>query len=132
MATHSALPRSTTVKGPNYSAERGTIEVTRGSEPVVTLHPEKRLYTVQNMPMTEAAIDAGFWRHLYVALGDSISPTSWVVRIYHKPFISWIWGGCLLMGIGGLLAAFDRRYRVRARAGAAQAAAAGLNAAAAR
>ena len=108
------------VKGPNYSADRGTVEVTRGSEPVVTLHPEKRLYTVQNMPMTEAAIDAGFWRHLYVALGDSISPTSWVVRIYHKPFISWIWGGCLLMGIGGLLAAFDRRYRVRARAGAAQ------------
>jgi cytochrome c-type biogenesis protein CcmF len=120
------------VKGPNYSADRGTIEVTRGAEPLVILHPEKRLYTVQNMPMTEAAIDAGLTRHLYVALGDAITPTSWVVRIYHKPFISWIWGGCLMMGIGGLLAAFDRRYRARARAGAAQAAAAGLNAAAAR
>jgi cytochrome c-type biogenesis protein CcmF len=120
------------VKGPNYTSERGTIEVSRGTEPVVTLNPEKRLYIVQNMPMTEAAIDAGFTRHLYVALGDSITPTTWVVRIYHKPFIGWIWGGCLLMGIGGLLAAFDRRYRARARAGSAQlAAAAGLNAAAA-
>jgi cytochrome c-type biogenesis protein CcmF len=121
------------VKGPNYTSDRGTIEVTRGAEPVVTLNPEKRLYTVQNMPMTEAAIDAGFTRHLYVALGDSITPTAWVVRLYHKPFVGWIWGGCLLMGIGGLLAAFDRRYRARARAGSAQlAAAAGLNASPAR
>jgi cytochrome c-type biogenesis protein CcmF len=120
------------VKGPNYTSERGTIEVTRGTEPVVTLNPEKRLYTVQNMPMTEAAIDAGFTRHLYVALGDSITPTAWVVRIYHKPFIGWIWGGCLLMGIGGLLAAFDRRYRASARAGSAQLSVAGLNAAPAR
>jgi cytochrome c-type biogenesis protein CcmF len=117
------------VTGPNYTSDRGTIEVTRGSDPVVTLNPEKRLYTVQNMPMTEAAIDAGFTRHLYVALGDSIDPTTWVVRIYHKPFIGWIWGGCLMMGIGGLIAAFDRRYRTRARAGSAQmAAGAGLNA----
>jgi cytochrome c-type biogenesis protein CcmF len=120
------------IKGPNYTSDRGTIEVTRGDEPVVTLNPEKRLYTVQNMPMTEAAIDAGITRHLYVALGDSITPTAWVVRIYHKPFIGWIWSGCLLMAIGGMLAAFDRRYRARARAGSAQAAAsAGLSAAAA-
>ncbi len=116
------------VNGPNYTADRAAIEVTRGGKPVVTLHPEKRLFTVQNMPMTEAAIDAGFTRHLYVALGDALSPTSWVVRIYHKPFVGWIWGGCLFMGVGGLIAAFDRRYRVRARSSAAQAvAAAGLN-----
>jgi cytochrome c-type biogenesis protein CcmF len=121
------------VKGPNYTSERGTIEVTRGTEPVVTLNPEKRLYIVQNMPMTEAAIDAGFTRHLYVALGDSITPTTWVVRIYHKPFVGWIWSGCLLMGIGGLLAAFDRRYRARVRAGSVQlAGASGLNASPAR
>jgi len=121
------------VNGPNYTADRGTIVVTRGDKHVVTLHPEKRVYTVQNMPMTEAAIDAGFFRHLYVALGDPLSPTSWVVRLYYKPFVSWIWGGCLLMGIGGLLAAFDRRYRVRARAAAARAVAvAGLNPTAAR
>jgi cytochrome c-type biogenesis protein CcmF len=104
------------VKGPNYVASRGTVEVTRGSERVATLNSEKRLYTVQNMPMTEAAIDAGLLRHLYVAMGESLGPTTWIVRLYHKPFISWIWGGCLMMGIGGFLAAFDRRYRVKARA----------------
>jgi cytochrome c-type biogenesis protein CcmF len=86
------------------------------------------MYTVQNMPMTEAAIDAGMLRHLYVALGEALSPTTWIVRLYHKPFIGWIWLGCLMMGAGGFLAAFDRRYRVRARA--AQASAAGGMAAA--
>jgi cytochrome c-type biogenesis protein CcmF len=115
------------VKGPNYNATRGTIEVTRNGSPVTTLHPEKRLYTVQNMPMTEAAIDYGFTRHLYVALGEAVGPKVWIVRLYYKPYISWIWGGCLLMAFGGLLAAIDRRYRVGARADAAQAAgAAGL------
>ena len=121
------------VKGPNYVATRGTIEVTRNGSPVTTLSPEKRLYTVQNMPMTEAAIDAGLTRHLYVALGEPISPKVWIVRLYYKPYIGWIWGGCLLMGFGGLLAAIDRRYRVKARAGSAQpAAAAGLKASPAR
>ena len=104
------------VKGPNYVASRGTFEVTRGSEPVTILNSEKRMYTVQNMPMTEAAIDAGMLRHLYVALGEPLSATTWIVRVYHKPFISWIWIGCLMMGVGGFLAAFDRRYRVKARA----------------
>ena len=113
------------VKGPNYIATRGTIEVTRNGSPVTTLNPEKRLYTVQNMPMTEAAIDYGFTRHLYVALGEAVGPKVWIVRLYYKPYISWIWGGCLLMGFGGLLAAIDRRYRVRARADSAQAASAG-------
>ncbi len=121
------------VKGPNYVATRGTIEITRGGSPVTTLNPEKRLYTVQNMPMTEAAIDYGVTRHLYVALGEPINPRVWIVRLYYKPFISWIWVGCLMMGMGGLLAAIDRRYRVRARAGSAQpVAAAGLKASPAR
>jgi len=111
------------ITGPNYVASRGTIEVTRGGAVVTTLNSEKRLYTVQNMPMTEAAIDAGLLRHLYVALGEALSPTTWIVRLYHKPFIGWIWLGCLMMGAGGFLAAFDRRYRVRVRA--AQASAAG-------
>ena len=112
----------------NYKATRGTIEITRDGKPVSTLNPEKRLYTVQNMPMTEAAIDYGVTRHLYVALGEPISPKVWIVRLYYKPFISWIWGGCLLMGFGGLLAAIDRRYRVRTRAVSAPATtAAGLN-----
>jgi len=115
------------VKGPNYTATRGSIEVTRNGSPVATLNPEKRMYTVQNMPMTEAAIDHGFTRHLYVALGEPISQSVWIVRLYYKPYISWIWSGCLLMGFGGLLAVIDRRYRVRTRAAAAQtSAAAGL------
>jgi len=121
------------VKGPNYSATRGTVEVRRDGGTAMTLHPEKRLYTVQNMPMTEAAIDYGMTRHLYVALGESIGPKVWIVRLYYKPFISWIWSGCLLMGFGGLLAAIDRRYRVKSRAVTADATtSAGLKPAAAR
>ena len=121
------------VKGPNYNATRGTVEVTQGGSTVATMYPEKRLYTVQNMPMTEAAIDYGITRHLYVALGEPIGPGVWIVRLYYKPYISWIWGGCLLMAFGGLLAVIDRRYRVRARADSAQAsAAAGLKPAPAR
>jgi len=79
------------------------------------LYPEKRIYVVQNMPMTEAAIDTGFTRDLYVSLGEAVSATAWVVKVQHKPFIDWIWGGCLLMALGGALAASDRRYRVAAR-----------------
>ena len=62
--------------------------------------------------MTEAAIDPGFTRDLYVALGDQLTPTTWVVRVQHKPFVDWIWGGCLIMALGGLFAAADRRYRI--------------------
>jgi cytochrome c-type biogenesis protein CcmF len=103
------------VQGPNYVAARAQIQVNREGRAVTTLYPEKRIYTVQNMPMTEAAIDPGFTRDLYVSLGDSVSATAWIVRVQHKPFIDWIWGGCLLMALGGVLAASDRRYRVAAR-----------------
>jgi cytochrome c-type biogenesis protein CcmF len=68
---------------------------------------------VQTNPMTEAAIDRGFTRDLYVSLGEPVSPTEWTLRIYYKPFIDWIWAGCLLMALGGLLAVVDRRYRSR-------------------
>jgi cytochrome c-type biogenesis protein CcmF len=100
------------VNGPNYVAARADIRVSRGGRTVTRMHPEKRTYRVQNQPMTEAAIDPGFTRDLYVSLGDSVGPTSWIVRVQVKPFIDWIWGGCLLMALGGLLAASDRRYRV--------------------
>ena len=100
------------VQGPNYVAARAQIQVSRNGRAFTTLYPEKRIYTVQNMPMTEAAIDTGFTRDLYVSLGDSVSATAWVVKVQHKPFIDWIWGGCLLMALGGALAASDRRYRV--------------------
>jgi len=102
-------------RGPNYVAARAQIQVSRGGRTVTALYPEKRIYTVQNMPMTEAAIDPGFTRDLYVSLGDSVSATAWIVRVQHKPFIDWIWGGCLLMALGGALAASDRRYRVAAK-----------------
>jgi len=85
--------------------------VTRDGRPVTKLAPEKRLYTVQQMPMTEAAIDAGVTRDLYVSLGDQLSDGAWLVKVQVKPFIDWIWFGCLIMALGGLLAASDRRYR---------------------
>ena len=103
------------VKGPNYIAARGVVKVSKNGAPVKTMFPEKRIYTVQQMPMTEAAIDYGLTRDLYVALGEAIDETTWIVRVHHKPFVNWIWLGCLLMGFGGLVAASDRRYRVGAK-----------------
>ena len=100
------------VKGPNYIASRATISVTRGGRPVTVLHPEKRLYTVQRTPMTEAAIEPGLTRDLYVSLGDPLEGGAWFVKAYYKPFVDWIWGGCVIMALGGFLAASDRRYRV--------------------
>ena len=102
-------------QGPNFTASRGTVTITRGGEPVTVLEPEKRIYRVQTMPMTEAGIDAGLFRDLFVALGEPTGAGAWAVRLYHKPFIRWIWLGALIMSIGGLLAAADRRYRVMAR-----------------
>ena len=104
------------VAGPNYTAIRGTVEVSRDGKKVMDMEPEKRVYRVQTMPMTEAAIDTGFTRDLYVSLGEQVDGGAWIVRIYYKPFVDWIWGGCVIMALGGLLAATDRRYRSRAAA----------------
>ena len=104
------------VKGPNYIAARGAIAVLKDGSQVRTMYPEKRVYNVQRNPMTEAAIDTSFTRDLYVSLGEPISQTAWVVRVQIKPFVDWIWGGCVLMALGGLLAVMDRRYRVAAPA----------------
>jgi cytochrome c-type biogenesis protein CcmF len=103
------------VKGPNYIAMRAAIPVMREGRAIATLYPERRVYRVQESPMTEAAIDYGAFRHLYVALSEGVGPDAWIVRVHYKPFVGWIWGGCLLMALGGLLAATDRRYRVTAR-----------------
>jgi cytochrome c-type biogenesis protein CcmF len=102
------------VEGPNYAAARATIEVTRNAEPVAVLYPERRVYRVQQNPMTEAAIDSGFTRDIYVALGDPVSDRAWLVRVQHKPFVGWIWLGSLIMALGGALAVADRRYRIGA------------------
>ncbi|MBS4096369.1 MAG: heme lyase CcmF/NrfE family subunit [Sulfuricella sp.] len=98
--------------GPNYRASRGILEVTRDGKPVATLSPEKRKYEASGMPMTEAAIDYGFTRDVYAALGEALEDGAWSVRVFHKPFVMWIWLGSLLMALGGLLAITDRRYRV--------------------
>ncbi|MEQ1881198.1 MAG: heme lyase CcmF/NrfE family subunit [Burkholderiales bacterium] len=104
------------VPGPNYQATRGTVNVFRGDKQVRTMFPEKRIYHVQQMPMTEAAIAAGFTGDLYVSLGEPLPDGAWVVRVYHKPFIDWIWGGAFLMALGGILAISDRRYRMARKA----------------
>jgi len=106
--------------GPNYSAQRAVFRVTRDGRPAVTLYPEKRLYTVQNMALSQAGIDSGFTRDLFVALGEPVGAQAWTVRIQVKPFMAWIWGGCLLMAAGGVLAAADRRYRQARAADASQ------------
>ena len=102
-------------EGPNFTSDKGTIRVFDGDEQVATLHPEKRLYTVQQMPMTEAGIDAGFTRDLYVALGEPLEDGAWAVRVHIKPFVRWIWLGALLMSLGGVLSVSDKRYRVKVR-----------------
>ena len=102
--------------GPNYMATQGLIEVTHNGKRLRDMRPEKRVYRVQNNPMTEAAIATGFTRDLYVSLGEPVGGGDWIVRVYVKPFVDWIWGGCLIMALGGVLAATDRRYRSRKRA----------------
>jgi cytochrome c-type biogenesis protein CcmF len=103
------------VQGPNYEATRGIVSVTKNERPVTTLYPEKRFFTVQEMPMTYAAIDTSLTRDLYVSLGEALPDGAWVVRVYHKPFVDWIWGGAFLMALGGVIAVTDRRYRLARR-----------------
>jgi cytochrome c-type biogenesis protein CcmF len=105
------------IEGPNYRAYQGRVTITKHGKPVTQLYPEKRTYNASGMPMTEAAIDTGFMRDLYVSLGEPIpdSNGAWAVRIYLKPFIVWIWAGCFLMALGGVLAISDKRYRIHAR-----------------
>ena len=102
-------------EGPNFISDKGTVRVFDGERQIKVLHPEKRLYTVQQATMTEAGIDAGFTRDLFVALGEPLEQGAWAVRIHIKPFVRWIWLGALLMGFGGFLAAADKRYRIKVR-----------------
>jgi len=101
--------------GPNYRAMRGTFSLMRHGKVEAVLHPEKRNYFSSTMPMTEAAINAGLTRDIYVSLGEQLEDSAWAVRVYYKPFVDWIWGGCLLMALGGLIAITDKRYRVKLR-----------------
>ena len=104
------------VKGPNYDAVRATFEISKDGKRIDTLYPEKRVYRASRMPMTEVSIDRGVTRDLYVSMGEPLDGgAAWGVRLYVKPFVNWIWGGCVLMALGGLLAVADRRYRVTSR-----------------
>jgi cytochrome c-type biogenesis protein CcmF len=104
------------VRGPNYVATAATINVTRDGKPIATLVPQRRVYNVSRSPMTEVAIDRSLTRDLYVALGEPVGDKAWGVRVHHKPLVNWIWLGCLMMAIGGVLAVSDRRYRMLRRA----------------
>jgi cytochrome c-type biogenesis protein CcmF len=105
------------VRGPNYIAERGLISVSRNDKFIAELHPEKRRYNARrDQMMTEASIDAGVFRDIYVALGEPLEKGAWAVRLHLKPFVRWIWFGGFLMGAGGALAAADKRYRLRRNA----------------
>ena len=99
--------------GPNYQAMRGAFLLIKNGKTETTMYPEKRSYFSSTMPMTEAAIDAGLTRDIYVSLGEELDDKSWAVRVYYKPFVDWIWGGCLLMALGGVLAISDKRYRIK-------------------
>ena len=102
------------LEGPNYSAERARFTVTRDGEEIAALFPEKRVYQVQAMPTTEAAIRTTLVADLYAVIGDADGRGGWTVRIYHEPLVPWIWLGCLLMVAGGLVSLSDRRLRVGA------------------
>jgi cytochrome c-type biogenesis protein CcmF len=123
LAGYSFTFRGTTEHdGPNYRAARGTLEVSRNGKPIATLHPEKRIYNASGSGMTEAAVHPNLFRDVYVALGEQLDEQgAWTVRLFHKPFINWLWLGAVFMVVGGFMAASDRRYRLALRRGAAPA-----------
>ncbi|WP_019955219.1 heme lyase CcmF/NrfE family subunit [Yoonia vestfoldensis] len=102
------------LQGPNYVTTMADMSIWRGDRELYTLQPEKRFYPVANMPTTEAAISNGFIRDVYVVVGDPQVNGGWAVRVYDKPFANWIWGGCILMALGGIFSLSDRRLRVGA------------------
>ena len=104
-------------QGPNYVTTMAEMRVTQDGQPVTTLYPEKRVYPVQSMPTTEAAISNGFWRDIYLVIGDPQDGGGWAVRTFIKPFANWIWAGSIIMALGGLISLTDRRFRVAAGAG---------------
>jgi cytochrome c-type biogenesis protein CcmF len=106
------LVRMSEADGPNYRSYKAEMQILKNGKQVTLLHPEKRVYHVRNdMPMTEAGIDAGITRDLYVSMGELLENGSWSIRMYHKPFVRWIWLGAIFMALGGVLVITDKRYR---------------------
>ncbi|QBY00298.1 heme lyase CcmF/NrfE family subunit [Rhodophyticola sp. CCM32] len=114
------------LEGPNYISTMATIAVTDHGRPLALLYPERRLYPVAGMPTTEAAIDNGFIRDVYMVIGDPQDRGGWAVRTHIKPFANWIWGGAIIMALGGALSLSDRRYRIAAGAAKVKAPSAGV------
>ncbi|MDX6303374.1 MAG: cytochrome c-type biosis protein CcmF [Blastocatellia bacterium] len=108
-------------QGPNFQAVRADMEDTKNGAPVAVMHPEKRAFTVSGNATSETAIDRSVWRDLYLSLGDEVPGGGWTVRVYHKPLVNWIWGGALLMALGGGFAVTDRRYALASRKRASEA-----------
>ena len=98
-------------EGENYIADQATIEVMKKTSSAILLQPEKRRYFASGQTMTEASINSGIFRDIYVALGEPLKGDAWAIRVYIKPFVAWIWTGALFIALGALLAALDRRYR---------------------
>ncbi|MCH1926333.1 heme lyase CcmF/NrfE family subunit [Shewanella sp. C32] len=103
------------IAGPNYTAKQGQVSVTKDGKEIALLKPDRRQYNVRTMDMTEAGIDWGVFRDLYVTMGDPVSNTEFAVRLNYKPFVRWLWFGGVFMMIGGLFAASDKRYRVKVK-----------------
>ncbi|MGR3462304.1 MAG: heme lyase CcmF/NrfE family subunit [Roseovarius sp.] len=103
-------------QGPNYFSTKASFTLSRDGREIATMLPEKRVYPVAQMPTTEAALDNGFLRDIYVVIGDPQDNGGWAVRSYYKPLANWIWGGAILMALGGFLSLSDRRFRVAAGA----------------
>ena len=99
------------VAGPNYEAIESEVVISRNGKQVAVVHPQKRTYRVQTSPLTEAGIDAGWARDLFVAMGEPLGDGAWSMRLQYKPLVRFIWLGALVMAIGGLIGACDRRYR---------------------
>ena len=105
----------TGIRGPNYIADEGSFTVFKGDKQVAELFPQKRKYFSSEMPMTEAAISSSISGDLYVSMGAQTAEGAWVVRVYDKPFVTWLWWGCLIMSLGALIAVLDKRYRIKRR-----------------
>lgn len=105
----------TVINGPNYVADQATFEIYQGDALYKTVTPQKRRYNASGMVMTEAAIDSGVTRDLYIAMGEPLDGGDWAVRLSVKPFVDWIWAGAFLMGLGGFVSITDKRYRQRVR-----------------
>ncbi len=105
------------VRGANYASQYGTVEVREDGELLTILNPEKRTYDKHmGMPMTQASIDRSVFRDLYISLGDEVGASgAWIIRVYYKPFMTWLWTGVIIMSVGGILAISDRRYRVKVK-----------------